>query len=334
MKVTRGDRIRVVRGPLKGQVGTVVEIGTLAWQGIDVKLDSRPTIASLRPDEIALVDAEGASVRLEVVTSSATVRHLQFVGGGSSKFWSIRRRGTANEVHFGRIGTAGQRKKRDFEDDVEAEQAYQRLIAEKLREGYLEAPAPPPIGDVSDGTIEQKLDALADCGFVLRPEYSLADLESSWGPEKLSKPGWNMALICLGMQDEESEEFHSDNLWHFDAECIEDNGDYVRVAERLAEMTSGSLVLTDVSDDVDISAGHASVDLVCNGQPSHVACAVADDWVDPQFLSHFVRLLSQHDPSKVYLYFNLGGQDCIIGCATREQFIQLQSLIPGIELLK
>ncbi len=48
---------------------------------------------------------------------------------------------------------------------------------------------------------------------------------------------------------------------------------------------------------------------------------------------HFIRLLAEKDPSKIYFYYDLGGQDCIIGCLDRENYQKLRKLIPKVEPL-
>jgi predicted DNA-binding WGR domain protein len=76
-------------------------------------------------------------------------REFQFIGGTSKKFWQIELVGTSHVVHFGRIGTAGQTKTKEFASVADAQKAHDKLIAEKLKEGYTEigagvAPAKPP----------------------------------------------------------------------------------------------------------------------------------------------------------------------------------------------
>ncbi len=184
-------------------------------------------------------------------------------------------------------------------------------------------------------TIEEKLDSLAECGLKLRDPFGVSDLIRSWGREALDKPGYDLALVCLGMTQEEPPWTpHCDNLWHFDTECIEDDGSYVRIAKRMEEIAQDSLPLSDLQDHVDIENGIAWLRFTCHGQPIQVDCAVADDWVDAGIFRHFVSLLAKCDPSKIFLYCDLGGgQDCIIGCVTREQFNKLKTLIPKVRPL-
>ena len=182
--------------------------------------------------------------------------------------------------------------------------------------------------------IEDKLDALDYCGLSLREEFSVSDLIDSWGRAALDGPGLDMALVCLGSTMEgEPWTPRCDNLWHFDTECIEGDGSYARIAERMAAMTQGSMVLTAIEDHVDIEAGEARLSFVCAGKPVQIDLEVNDDWVDSAVFGQFVRLLKSSDPKKLFLYYDLGGQDCIIGCLARDQFALLKKLLPKLEPL-
>ncbi len=64
---------------------------------------------------------------------------LEFVEGTSRKFWQIRREGTDVVIAFGRIGTTGQSQRKPFVDGERAQAEIEKLVAEKLRKGYLEA---------------------------------------------------------------------------------------------------------------------------------------------------------------------------------------------------
>lgn len=66
------------------------------------------------------------------------MRRFEFVEGNSSKFWSPELKDATFIVTYGRIGTAGQRKEKVFPDAQSASREYERKVAEKLREGYLE----------------------------------------------------------------------------------------------------------------------------------------------------------------------------------------------------
>ncbi|MCA9115492.1 MAG: DUF4132 domain-containing protein [Planctomycetaceae bacterium] len=68
-------------------------------------------------------------------------REFTFEEGSSRKFWNIERDGTSHTVQYGRLGTNGQTKTKDFPTEEKAKQSYDKLIAEKLKKGYVEAAA-------------------------------------------------------------------------------------------------------------------------------------------------------------------------------------------------
>jgi hypothetical protein len=174
-------------------------------------------------------------------------------------------------------------------------------------------------------TLEQKLAILGDCGLRLAPPFTAQDLLESWPREQFEKPGFALALVGLGMTEERPPwRNHCVNAWHFDTECIEDHGSYVRIAERMAELTQGSLVLDNVRDYVDLEESIATLDFDHSGKSVHIDLKVNDDWVDPAVFSPFIQMLAASDPSKLFLYHDLRGQDCIIACLTREQFALLK----------
>lgn len=65
-------------------------------------------------------------------------RRFEFSEDGSNKFWEIKLDGSAHTVRYGKIGTSGQEKTKDFGDDAAAKKDYDKLIAEKTKKGYVE----------------------------------------------------------------------------------------------------------------------------------------------------------------------------------------------------
>jgi len=55
---------------------------------------------------------------------------------GAAKFWEIKVEDSAHTVRFGKLGTAGQEKTKDFDSESEAENDADALIAEKSKKGY------------------------------------------------------------------------------------------------------------------------------------------------------------------------------------------------------
>ena len=66
-------------------------------------------------------------------------KELTYSDGSSDKFWKIEITGDSHTVHFGKIGTAGQTRTKEFDSDEDAQKSYNKLIAQKLKKGYTES---------------------------------------------------------------------------------------------------------------------------------------------------------------------------------------------------
>jgi predicted DNA-binding WGR domain protein len=67
------------------------------------------------------------------------MRTFEFRDGKSSKFWGIDLQGKGFTVRYGKVGTAGQTQTKEFADAAKAKKEHDKLIAEKLAKGYVEA---------------------------------------------------------------------------------------------------------------------------------------------------------------------------------------------------
>lgn len=83
-------------------------------------------------------------------------RHFTFSDGKSDKFWQIEVEGEGFSVQYGKTGTTGQTQSKSFGSNDEAQKAADKLIAEKVKKGYVETttgengaaatlPAPQPV---------------------------------------------------------------------------------------------------------------------------------------------------------------------------------------------
>jgi hypothetical protein len=157
-------------------------------------------------------------------------------------------------------------------------------------------------------TLEQKLSILAECGFELVEPFTSESLLESWNRDDYEQPGFDLVLVGLGMTEErEPWRNHCVSLWHFDTECIEDHGDYKRIAERLIEMTQGTIILENITDYVDIEKGKAWLSYEYLGQPVKVDFQVNDDWVDWRIFNNFAELLEQMDSHLKFVIYSLVG---------------------------
>jgi uncharacterized protein (TIGR02996 family) len=74
------------------------------------------------------------------------MRTFEYRDGKSAKFWAIDLQGDRFTVTFGRSGTSGQTQTKSFADETRARAAHDKLIAEKLKKGYVETASSRPPG--------------------------------------------------------------------------------------------------------------------------------------------------------------------------------------------
>jgi uncharacterized protein (TIGR02996 family) len=86
------------------------------------------------------------------------MRKFKFVDDDSYKFWNIELAGTGYTVTYGRIGTKGQSKTKDFGTPAAAQKAYDKIIRDKLSEGYVEITPPAP-ATATDNVLEKAIAA-------------------------------------------------------------------------------------------------------------------------------------------------------------------------------
>lgn len=67
------------------------------------------------------------------------MRYFEFNDEKSNKFWQVLHSGTELRVTWGKIGTNGQSQIKNFDDEHKARLAKDKLIAEKLKKGYVES---------------------------------------------------------------------------------------------------------------------------------------------------------------------------------------------------
>jgi predicted DNA-binding WGR domain protein len=67
-----------------------------------------------------------------------TTRFFNFTDTKSNKFWWISWEGKSITVNYGRIGTLGSGNKKEFADEASCLKEVNKLIAEKIKKGYIE----------------------------------------------------------------------------------------------------------------------------------------------------------------------------------------------------
>lgn len=178
-------------------------------------------------------------------------------------------------------------------------------------------------------SLARALELLAAIGIRPRPQIAHDDLLFSLSGTLDSPVDWTLLLCVLGGEVERGDfERISDDLWHVDAECIEDNGDYVRLVERFAILTKGLLPLKNIRDRVAIDEGEAWVEFELEDKTIHWDLEVSDDWMAPELYSNLQQLVSARSEKKFFI--TALGQDSLI-CFGDEAMKQKLSELSGLE---
>jgi DNA ligase-1 len=117
-----------------------------AYVGVRDDVEWKPTAAAAKTAPKAKPKAK-ASTRLSPTaerqpsTSGDTMatRYFELSDGKSHKFWEIRVEGASHTVRYGRIGTNGTTKTKDFADAAAATADAAKLVEQKVKKGYEES---------------------------------------------------------------------------------------------------------------------------------------------------------------------------------------------------
>lgn len=261
--------------------------------------------------------------------------YLEFSEGKSHKFYEVKIQNNELHIRFGRIGDKGQIKMEIFDSSEQAKQKAEKKINEKKNKGYkiavLGKTPKKEIEREAKPSFEEQLENLALCGIKILPKFQsdilLAENEVDY---YLEEPYLNL-LLELGNELEITENewsYLSNNIWHFDTECIEDDGSYVSIAKRLRDLAEGDLPLQNITDRIEQfdEPNFAWLEFELHEQKYHWNLEIDTDWVDTNIFALFDELLEKSKSSKRFTYFDLGGQDCLIGCSNSENLEKLKQI--------
>ena len=99
-------------------------------------------------------------------TPDASVVYLEFSEGTSNKFWEGTQDGAQLTTRWGKIGTNGQTKTKDFDDATAAIVALEKASKSKIKKGYVE------VGSNESGYLFPKLERLGLCDCMFADEVA------------------------------------------------------------------------------------------------------------------------------------------------------------------
>jgi hypothetical protein len=167
-------------------------------------------------------------------------------------------------------------------------------------------------------SVESMLKRLSEVGIGLRPGIRVDRLFLEWPRSEVEKNGYELLLAAMGDLQYDHRTFVpleplSDDIWHFDAEAIEDDGDYAQIVENCRRIATGELVFQDFSDHVDIENGLAWVELMTAAGTERIDLKVDNDWVDPKIF-HVMQAKLDAAGSRRLFAAHVMGQDSLVIC--------------------
>ena len=178
-------------------------------------------------------------------------------------------------------------------------------------------------------SFSEQLCELQKIGIQLNPIINEELILAEYSEEEFEREPYLLLLIALGSELELNENYCSNEIWYLDTECIEDTGDYVRIAERIRDLSKNYLDFKNIKDNVDIENQEASISFTLDEKDYCWKLEVNDDWIDEQIIVQFNDLLEIKNTDKRVYILDLGGQDCLVGIYSKEQVKKLNNLLKG-----
>ena len=186
-------------------------------------------------------------------------------------------------------------------------------------------------------TIEDMLAALAPLNIGLAPGRTVVDLTSDWSRDQIEKDGYEMMLAALGSEMLDGKTFESkgwisNDVWHFDGECIEAEDAYTPIINRAVMISGGELKLDSIRSFVDFDAGAARVEWISRNKPARHDLKFDNDWADSALFEILDAELAAQGSTRQFFNVPLG-QDCIFICCEPARRSALQKTT-GLTLRK
>ena len=120
-------------------------------------------------------------------------RELVFHEGGSEKFWTLELDGKTHKIHFGKAGSAGQKKIKRYASAAAAEKDFDVVVAKKIKEGYTDVGGKSAKAAPAAKTAKTEKAAKAEPAPVARASASTNVDESTTKKIGLDEDDWRWA---------------------------------------------------------------------------------------------------------------------------------------------
>ncbi len=175
-------------------------------------------------------------------------------------------------------------------------------------------------------SFEEQLKAYKELGYKLNSGITKETLLESYDQSDFEDDTWVLMYVTLGSTIErEPWTPITNDCWHFDAECIADNGSYIDILENLKRITKNQLNFENIKDFVDIENQKAWVSFDFKGKNYKWNLRVAGDWVDGALFDKVQELNLQLNNSYKFTSYGLG-QDGVIDYMSEKQMAEFKKM--------
>ncbi|AIQ14299.1 hypothetical protein [Paenibacillus durus] len=178
-------------------------------------------------------------------------------------------------------------------------------------------------------TLEDQINTLNELGISLETNISIDYLFEHFDREEYEQDPYYTLLIVMGGEfGNEKDELVivSNDVWHFDMECVEDEDIYAELANKMIILAKGKLPLQNIKSMVDHDHEVAWFSFELYNKEYNWELQYNYDWFDIGFVEKFSDLCSELQLEERYIFLNLE-QDCIISFCTLDQYNQLNKLM-------
>jgi hypothetical protein len=165
------------------------------------------------------------------------------------------------------------------------------------------------------------LETFKNLGFTLNPGVTIEDIREICDPDNSRRNPYEELYSAFGKTIEREPWTPICNkCWDFDTEFIEGNGSYIEILKNVSRLTNGELGFENLQDHVDIQNKSAWVSFRCNGEDFKWDLKVKNDWADETLFSKIQELAVKNATQGRFTYYQLFGQDFVLGFLTPEEF--------------
>lgn len=174
-------------------------------------------------------------------------------------------------------------------------------------------------------TVEQQLANLERWGIRVREGLDSRVLLREHGRRFLEANPYVRLLAVLGETDPISGKPNSPDLCYLHAGSIRGSACYVRIVERLSDISLGSLPLEGVEQETDEGDRVIRLRIRVDTRTHEWSFQARDNWLDPSLLTRMALLQRAAGTERCYSYADVDEQGWLIGCFTAPQLYLLRN---------